>query len=183
MSSYLDSVKQLFEYYKSLGQGCFDQISEGDINFIPEGESNSIGILVKHLAGNMHSRFTNFLTEDGEKSWRKRDDEFVDSITTLSQLNQVWDEGWQVVFDAVEPLSASDLDQVVYIRNEGHTVTEALNRQLAHYAYHVGQIVFLSKMIIGDKWNSLSIPKGQSQTYNKAKFNQDKGRRHFTEDL
>lgn len=146
-------------------------------------DANSISIIVKHMVGNMLSRWTNFLTEDGEKTWRNRDNEFVGSYQTKEEIIASWESGWHCLFSAINPLREEDLERIIYIRNGGHTVVEAINRQLAHYAYHVGQIVFLGKLIKGDEWQSLSIPKGESSKYNQEKFSQEKSKRHFTDDL
>ncbi|MBT8272736.1 MAG: DUF1572 domain-containing protein [Bacteroidia bacterium] len=184
MDSYLNSIIKQFEYYKLLGEKSFSQISEEDIHWTNNNDdNNSIAVLVKHIVGNMFSRFTNFLTEDGEKSWRKRDQEFIDTYADKTEMIASWNEGWNCLFEAIKPLTSDDLEQIVYIRNQGHTVIEAINRQLMHYAYHIGQIVLLAKMKAGDNWKSLSIPKGESTTYNADKFSNEKGRRHFTEDL
>lgn len=135
------------------------------------------------MVGNMLSRWTHFLEEDGEKKWRQRDQEFEGAYRNKSEMIDAWEKGWQCVFNALSPLIKADLERIIYIRNQGHTVTEAINRQMMHYAYHIGQIVFLSKMKVGENWQSLSIPRGQSKTYNADKFGKDKSRRHFTEDL
>ena len=131
----------------------------------------------------MLSRWTNFLSDDGEKEWRKRDEEFEDTFTSKEDLINTWNKGWNCLFEAIKPLSKNDLEQIIYIRNQGHTVTEAINRQMMHYAYHVGQIVFMGKLIKGANWKSLSIAKGKSKAYNKDKFQKDKVKRHFTDDL
>jgi uncharacterized protein DUF1572 len=183
MSSYLNSVKKQFNYYKLLGDKTFDQLNDQDIYWQLNEESNSVSIIVKHIVGNMLSRWTNFLTEDGEKEWRKRDLEFEDTYQNKEALITDWEKGWQCLFDAIQPLTDQDLEHIIYIRNQGHTVTEAINRQLTHYAYHIGQIVLIGKMIKGENWKPLSVPKGQSSAYNKEKFSKDKGRRHFTDDL
>jgi len=149
----------------------------------PNEDSNSITIIVKHIVGNMLSRWTNFLTEDGEKTWRQRDQEFVDTYTSKVGLFASWESGWLCLFSAITPLNEEDSERIIFIRNQGHTVTEAINRQLAHYAYHIGQMVFLAKLIKGNEWQTLSIPKGKSVNYNQEKFAKDKGRRHFTDDL
>lgn len=182
-ASYLNSILKQFHYYRSLGDKTFDQLSFADMQSEFGEDANSITIIVKHIVGNMLSRWTNFMNEDGEKDWRNRDEEFQDTYTSKEQLVTQWKKGWQCLFDAIEPLTAEDLERIVYIRNQGHTVTEAINRQLSHYAYHVGQIVFLGKLIKGKDWQSLSIPKGKSSKYNQQKFSKEKGRRHFTEDL
>lgn len=182
-TSYLTSIVKQFEYYKSLGEKTFDQLTDADIHWQYNSKSNSIAIITKHIVGNMLSRWTNFLTEDGEKTWRERDQEFEDTYANKEEMLEVWNTGWNCLFSAIKPLSDDQLEQIVYIRNQGHTVTEAINRQLAHYAYHVGQIVFLGKMIQADNWKSLSIPKGKSANYNQEKFAQEKERKHFTDDL
>ena len=183
MNSFISNIVKQFEYYKMLGDKTFEQIESKDIQWQYNSDSNSISIIVKHIVGNMLSRWTNFLTEDGEKEWRHRDTEFEYSYFSKDDMTSAWEKGWDCLFNAIKPLQEDDLDSIIYIRNEGHTVTEAINRQLAHYAYHIGQIVFLGKMIKGNNWKSLSIPKGKSSTYNKDKFNKDKGKRHFTDDL
>ena len=182
MNNYLESAIKQFAYYKSLGDRTFEQLSEEQLHWQYNDDSNSIAILVMHLVGNMLSRWTNFLTEDGEKEWRERDEEFVDTNTSKSTIIQAWEKGWNCLFDALNPLSPGDLDRIVYIRNQGHTVTEAINRQLCHYAYHVGQLVYVAKLQIGTDWESLSIPRNQSKAYNKEKFNEEKRRGHFTDE-
>jgi Protein of unknown function (DUF1572) len=183
MSSYLNSIKKQFGYYKLLGDKTFEQLNDQDIHWQLNEDSNSISIIVKHIVGNMLSRWTNFLTEDGEKTWRNRDQEFEDPYLNKEALIIAWEKGWQCLFNAITPLKENDLEHIIYIRNQGHTITEAINRQLSHYAYHIGQIVLIGKMIKGKHWKSLSVPKGQSSAYNKEKFSKDKARRHFTEDL
>ncbi|MDD7886985.1 DUF1572 family protein [Flavivirga sp. 57AJ16] len=182
-TSYLSSVIKQFEYYKSLGDKTFNQLSLEELQKEFAEDSNSVAIIVKHIVGNMLSRWTNFLTEDGEKEWRQRDLEFVDTYASKDELIESWDKGWNCLFDAITPLTENDLERIIYIRNQGHTVTEAINRQLAHYAYHIGQIVFLGKLVKGKNWPSLSIPKGDSSKYNAEKFSKEKERRHFTDDL
>ncbi|MBC3758762.1 DUF1572 family protein [Hyunsoonleella sp. SJ7] len=183
MDSYLTSVIKQFEYYKSLGDKTIKDLSFEELQKEFAQNSNSITIIVKHLAGNMLSRWANFLIEDGEKVWRHRDAEFEDSFISKNEMLAEWNKGWKCLFDAITPLNEKDLERIIYIRNQGHTVTEAINRQLAHYAYHVGQIVFLGKLLKGEDWQSLSIPKGDSKKYNTEKFSKEKGRRHFTDDL
>lgn len=150
------------------------QIPEEKLFWQINEESNSIGSITKHLWGNMRSRFTDFLTSDGEKSWRNREAEFDNDRESREQLMNRWNEGWDCLFHALEPLQEEDLYTTVYIRNEKHTVMEAINRQLTHYAYHVGQIVFLGKIITGPDWKSLSIPRGLSDRFNAEKFNEPK---------
>jgi uncharacterized damage-inducible protein DinB len=183
MEGYLESIVKQFHYYKSLGDKTFEQLSFDEMQNEIDENSNSISIIAKHLSGNMLSRWTNFLTEDGEKTWRQRDLEFHNTFENKEDIISYWNKGWQCLFEAIEPLDNKDLEQIIYIRNQGHTVTEALNRQLSHYAYHVGQIVFLGKLLKGKDWVSLSIPKGDSSKYNKDKFSKEKSRRHFTDDL
>jgi hypothetical protein len=137
---------------------------------------------MKHMAGNMISRWTDFLHSDGEKLWRDRDREFITSNESRAELLVYWEKGWSCLFDALASLTDSDRHRIVYIRNEGHTVDEAIQRQIAHYAYHVGQIVFIAKML-SETWSSLSIPRNQSLTYNQKKFIQDRSNRHFTEGI
>ena len=164
-SSFLQTSILQFKYYKSLGY------------------TNSIAIIVQHLNGNMLSRFTNFLTEDGEKPWRKRDQEFVAVINTKEELLKIWEEGWTCLFNTLESLQESNLQDIVYIRNQGHTVLEAITRQLCHYSYHVGQIVFIGTLIRGKDWQNLSIPKGNSKEFNEAHFLKPKAVEHFTNNL
>ncbi len=183
MESYLTSIIKQFEYYKSLGDKSFSQLSFDEMLWQSSEASNSISIIVKHMVGNMLSRWTNFLTEDGEKTWRNRDDEFIGSYTTKEEIIAAWESGWHCLFSALNTLNEDDLERIIYIRNEGHTVLEAINRQLTHYSYHVGQIVFLGKLLKGNDWRSLSIPKGDSSKYNQEKFSQEKEKRHFTDNL
>ena len=179
----LPSLINLLEYYRSLGQKTIDQVSDDGLFWQFNQESNSIAIIVKHLHGNMLSRWTDFLTSDGEKEWRERDGEFESSINSRKDLQEKYDEGWECVLHAVQPLTEADLASVVYIRNMGHTVLEAIHRQVAHYAYHVGQIVFIGKQLQNHKWQTLSIARNASKLYNSDKFSKEKSRRHFTEDL
>ena len=183
MNDYLESVKKQFVYYKMLGEKTFDQIPEEKLFWQINEESNSIAMIVKHLNGNMLSRWTDFLTSDGEKEWRKRDAEFDNDIKSKTELIEKWNAGWKCLFDAINPLSSNELNQVIYIRNMGHSISEAINRQLAHYPYHIGQIVFIGKVVQNEKWNSLSIPKGKSKEYNHEKFSKPKRKEHFTDDL
>lgn len=181
--NYLESVKKQFEYYKLLGDKTFSQLSEEDLFWQYNEESNSIAIIVKHLWGNMLSRWTDFLTSDGEKEWREREAEFENDIASFDELNEKWEEGWTCLFNALNSLGKDNFDTTIYIRNLGHTVVEAINRQLAHYAYHIGQLVFIGRMIQGEKWESLSIPKGKSGEFNKEKFSKPKRREHFTKEF
>ena len=158
----IESALGVLGQYKILAEKAIAQLSDEDFFKPPEPESNSIAIIVKHMSGNMLSRFTDFLTTDGEKEWRNRDGEFEMERMNKTELMTVWEKGWQCVFDAVEPLQQSDLGRIVFIRNEPHSVLEAINRAVAHLSYHVGQIVFLAKMYQSDKWQTLTIPKRKS---------------------
>ena len=179
--TYLESTKKLFTYYKKLGDDAMAQVADEKLFFQPNEDSNSIAIIVQHMAGNMLSRWTDFLTTDGEKDWRNRDAEFEANITNRQALFEYWNKGWRCLFDAMNSLTETDLDKTIYIRNEGHTVVEAINRQLAHYPYHVVQIIFLAKMLSTNEWKSLSIPKNKSQDYNQDKFSKEKGDAFFTD--
>ncbi|MGZ3930966.1 MAG: DUF1572 domain-containing protein [Bacteroidia bacterium] len=180
--NYLESIKKQFLYYKSLGQKAMDQVPDEKLFWQYNMESNSIAIIVKHLSGNMLSRWTDFLTSDGEKEWRQRDGEFENDIQTRDDLMKVWNKGWDCLEHTLNSLTADDLTKTVYIRNQGCTAADAINRQLAHYPYHIGQIVFIAKMIEDGKWKSLSIPKNQSAAYNSEKFSQPKEMKHFTDE-
>ena len=163
---YLTTVIKRFKYYKVLGEKTFEQLEENELHFLPTSESNSIAIIVQHLAGNMLSRFTNFLTEDGEKEWRQRDDEFEVHNYSKQQIIDLWNKGWDCCLSALESLTENDLETIIYIRQEPLSVVDAINRQLAHYPYHIGQIIFIGRMTKNKDWKSLSIPKGLSQEYN-----------------
>lgn len=180
-SNFLESSKYLFRYYKGLADKAMAQIDAEALMFQLDPNSNSIALIVKHLSGNMLSRWTDFLTTDGEKTWRQRDEEFEGDYPSKEALLEAWEKGWQCLFDAIEPLTAADLDRIVYIRNEGHTVMEAIQRQIAHYGSHVGQIIFLAKHFSGENWQTLSIPKRKSDEFNAEKFEQDKQRKFFTQ--
>jgi hypothetical protein len=179
---YLDSVKKQFEYYKQLGDKTFEQIGDEQLFYVYNSDSNSIAIIVQHLWGNMMSRWTDFLTTDGEKEWRQRDAEFEEVVNTREELLKKWNEGWNCLFNTLNSLTEEDFSKTIYIRNQGHSVMEAINRQLAHYPYHVGQIVFLGKMLSNNNWKSLSIPKNASKQYNAEKFSQEKHKAHFTDE-
>lgn len=182
-SSFLESIQRQFKYYKSLGDKTFEQLSTEEIHWQYNAESNSVAIVVKHIVGNMLSRWTNFLTQDGEKEWRNRDTEFEDPYKTKKEMLSAWEKGWQCLFNAISPLTEDDLEEIVYIRNQGHTVLEAINRQLCHYPYHIGQLVYIGKMIKNDDWKTLSIERNKSREYNHIKFTKDKVRKHFTDEL
>lgn len=167
-NEYIQSVLKRILYYKELADKSFAVLSESDFYIQPNPESNSIAIIIQHMAGNMLSRWTDFLTSDGEKEWRNRDAEFENQQLSKSELIAYWEKGWTCLRDALEVLTENDLQATIHIRSEALTVVDAINRQLAHYPYHVGQIVYLARMIRGNEWVSLSIPKGNS-----AQFNQD----------
>lgn len=181
-ASYIESTKKQFLYYKTLAEKSFDQLQDEQLFLSVNDNTNSIAVIVKHLSGNMLSRWTDFLTSDGEKEWRNRDDEFEDTYSSKSELIEAWEKGWSCFFDALDGLKPEHLNQIIYIRNEGHTVIEAINRQLAHYPYHIGQIVFYAKLLKNGEWNSLSIPKNKSANYNAGKFSKEKEIRNFTDD-
>ena len=157
--NYLAFTKKQFLQYKVLAEKAIAQIEDDKLFVQMNEESNSIAMIIQHMAGNMMSRWTNFLTEDGEKDWRKRDEEFEPVLRHKEELMREWEKGWQCLFDALNSLSPFQLQETIYIRNEGHTVLEAINRQLAHYPYHIGQIILLAKIFKGTGWETLSIPK------------------------
>jgi hypothetical protein len=165
-NSYIESVKKQFAQYRSLAEKALEQVPDNMLNWQFNPETNSITTIVKHMTGNMHSRFTDFFTSDGEKSWRNRDGEFENEEMTREELLASWNKGWNCLFQVLDTLSPEDLLKIVLIRNEKHSVTEALNRQLTHYAYHVGQIVFISKMITDSRWKTLTIPRKGSREFN-----------------
>ncbi|MGX5816995.1 DUF1572 family protein [Chitinophaga lutea] len=170
MSIYLDSLKKRLLSYKELAEKTFAQLDDAQVHWQPAGEPNNIYIIVKHMSGNMRSRFTDFLTTDGEKPWRQRDDEFRDDpAATKADMLKMWEAGWAVLIGAIDDLQEEDLGKTVHIRTEPLIVVDALNRQLSHYPYHVGQIVYLGKIMKEENWESLSIPKGQSLQYNDDK--------------
>jgi uncharacterized damage-inducible protein DinB len=166
MTSFLSNSKKRFTEYKSLAEKAMDQLEEKDFHNNPSAESNSIAIIIQHMHGNMISRWTNFLTEDGEKDWRKRDEEFEELPLSRQEIMNRWNEGWRVLMDTLESLKEEDLEKTITIRSQPLSVQDAILRQLAHYSYHVGQIVFLARWIKGPGWHSLSIPKGESNVYN-----------------
>jgi hypothetical protein len=167
-SAYLRDIARTYRNYKTLGERAIAQVSDGDLHTLVDPDANSIAIIVKHLAGNLRSRFRDFLTSDGEKPDRNRDSEFENGPKTRKELLELWENGWKCVFDALEPLTDSDLTRTVTIRSEPHSVMQAINRQVAHCAYHVGQIVYLSKHFAVAKagaWQSLSVPRGRSTEF------------------
>lgn len=170
---FLEEVRRQFRGHKRVGEGAIAQLKDDELFVAIDQESNSVAILVKHLAGNMHSRFTDLLTSDGEKPDRHRDQEFeLAPNTTREELMRAWEQGWTLVFSAVGSLKPDDVMRTVYIRQEPHTVLQALNRALAHYAFHVGQIVFLAKHLRASEWKTLSVPRGKSEEFNRMSVEQ-----------
>jgi hypothetical protein len=165
-NSYLEDSLSLFRYYKKLGEGAMEQVSDEQLFTVLDDEMNSIAIIVNHMTSNMLSRWTDFLTTDGEKPGRNRDREFSEGPTSRQVLMDLWNQGWNCLFTTLEPLSDADLTRTITIRGEPHSVMQAINRQMAHYSYHCGQIVFLAKQFRGREWKSLSIPRGQSASFN-----------------
>ena len=166
----MKNMKELFvnrfKYYKSLGDKAFGQLSDEQLFWQYNEESNSIAVIVKHIAGNMLSRWTNFLTEDGEKPWRNRDDEFVNTFKTKQEVIDYWEKGWKCFFEALDQINEENLYSTIYIRGEAHFVLDAVLRQLAHYPYHIGQIVSIAKMLKNEDWKTLSIARNKSQEFN-----------------
>jgi hypothetical protein len=165
-TSYLADSITLLRYYKGLGEQAIAQVSDDGLAVTLDSESNSIAIIVKHLTGNMRSRWTDFLTSDGEKPDRNRDDEFRAPPQTRAEIMASWEASWRIVFEALAPLTEADLGRTILIRNERHSVMQAINRQVAHYAYHIGQVVFIAKHLASDHWTSLTVPRGRSSDYN-----------------
>ncbi len=164
-TSYLEDSLALFRYYKKLADKAMEQVTDEQLLQVLDPEMNSIAQIAKHMAGNMQSRWTDFLTSDGEKPNRNRDREFVEPPSGRKELMTMWESGWNCVFSALEPLSPEDMNRTVSIRGEAHSVMQAINRQIAHYAYHCGQIVFLAKHLQHSQWKSLSVPRGQSDSF------------------
>jgi Protein of unknown function (DUF1572) len=163
--NFLVSSIKLFRFYKKLADGAIAQVDDAEVLRKPNEASNSIALIVHHMSGNMLSRWTDFLTTDGEKPWRDRDAEFEESYPDKAAMLVAWEKGWKVFFDTLESLKPSDLSTIIYIRNEGQTVMEVIQRQTAHYPMHIGQIIYQAKALKGDAFKSLSIPKGESNTY------------------
>ena len=187
MQTYISSVQKQFRYYKKLADSACIQLSDEEIfsqlhRSKESIQTNSIAVIIQHLAGNMLSRWSNIWEEDGEKDWRNRDQEFVSPKFDRIELLEYWEKGWACLFEVVDSLDIVDLERMVYIRNMGHSLVEAMNRQLMHYAYHIGQIVLLAKEWKGDDWSSLSIPLGESPKYNKEKFAKAKRMQHFSDE-
>lgn len=181
--NYLNSVIKQFEYYKLLGEKTFNQLDEQDLFWKFNDESNSISVTVNHLWGNMKSRWTDFLTTDGEKEWRNRDLEFESIINSKKEMLDKWEEGWACLFIALKSINKKNFNTEIFIRNQSHSIIDAINRQMMHYAYHIGQIVYVGRMVKGKDWKSLSIPKGKSKDFNNQKFSKGKHKGHFTDEL
>jgi len=179
-TNYLNSARKQFEYYKMLGDRTFAQLNDQDFFWKYSEENNSIAMIIKHLWGNMMSRWTDFLFADGEKEWRHRETEFADDIQDVKALLLKWEEGWKCLFDALDSINENNFETPILIRNQEHTIVEAVNRQMSHYPYHLGQIVFIGKMLKGEAWKSLSIPKGKSAEFNQNKFSKPTSKEHFT---
>lgn len=165
-ASYIKDSVDILRYYKKLGERAIAQAPDDSLTATLDPESNSIAIIVKHLAGNMRSRWTDFLTSDGEKPDRNRDVEFESPPQTRAEILALWESAWKIVFDSLAPLTDADLGRTVRIRGERHSVMQAINRQIAHYAYHIGQIVYIAKHFTSDRWKSLSVPRGKSSEFN-----------------
>lgn len=179
--SYLSSTKKQFAYYKLVCEKAIDQLEDEQLFISANEDTNNIATIIKHIAGNMLSRWTDFLITDGEKEWRNRDTEFANDLKTKEEVFEIWNSGWNCLFATLDSLQAENLSRIIYIRNEGHTVVEAINRQLAHYPYHVGQIVFYSKLLKQSNWNSLTIPRNKSLNYNNTMFAEEKNIQNFTD--
>ena len=182
-SNFLESAIRQFEFDKLLAKKTFDQLSDEQFFWQFNEESNSVATIVKHMSGNMVSRWTDFLKSDGEKEWRNREAEFDNDITSRETMLQIWKSGWDCVFGTLRSLQPEDLSKTVYIRNMGHTVVDAITRQMAHYPYHIGQIIYIGKMAAGKDWKSLSIPRGGSANYNADKFAKPRRMEHFTDEI
>jgi hypothetical protein len=181
--SKIEAYQKQFQYYRSLAEKAILQISDEQLFIVPSPESNSIAVIMKHMAGNMLSRWTDFFNSDGEKSWRNRDDEFINTFSSKVELVEYWNEGWEKVERMLEDVSDVDLDTIIYIRNMGCTLHDAIIRQVSHYAYHVGQIVFTARLLKVNGFESLSVPKGESTKYNKERFAREKEIKHFVDDV
>lgn len=175
---FLSTAIRRLKYYRELGEKTFEQLEEKDFHYQPSPESNSIAVIIQHISGNMLSRWTNFLTEDGEKEWRRRDDEFEVHAYSKQQLIEIWNTGWNCFLETLDSLDDDDLVKIVYIRQEPLSVIDAINRQLAHYPYHIGQILYLGRLIKGKDWKNLSIPKGQSRSYNAGNQPKDPAKKY-----
>ena len=173
-STFLSSAIQEFQRYRSLGEKAIEQIPDDALFWQYNPESNSIAIIVKHLVGNMLSRWTDIFNTDGEKESRKRDEEFVNDLKTRDEVMTLWKKGWDLVFVTLNSLGEKDLERTIYIRGEAHSVVEAIHRQLAHYPSHIGQIIYIGKMVCNEEWKSLSIPRNHSDRFNQDMFSKQK---------
>ncbi|HMP31054.1 MAG TPA: DUF1572 family protein [Saprospiraceae bacterium] len=167
---FINGIKKQFDYYKSIGEKTIEQLSDQQLNWKPNETSNSIANIVMHLHGNMLSRWTNFLSEDGEKTWRRREEEFDNKDLTKSEILSLWQEGWSCLYDAITKSETIDLTTIIYIRAQAHTLIDAFLRQLAHYPHHVGQIVYIGKVLLDRDWKTLSIPRGGTDDFNRIMF-------------
>jgi len=184
METIVANYKRQFWYYKGLAEKAIVQISDEQLFYVPADGSNSVAIIMKHIAGNMLSRWTDIFSTDGEKEGRQRDQEFeISEEMDKAVLLAYWDKAWARLELTLDSITDGDLEKIVHIRNTGHTVQEAIIRQICHYPYHIGQIVYACKLLTGEKFHSLSIPIGESKAYNSEKFAKAKSRKHFTEDL
>lgn len=172
-TEFLNSAIKRLSYYKELGDKTFEQLNDADFHFAPNAESNSIALIIQHMTGNMFSRWTDFLTTDGEKEGRNRDTEFEDQDLAKEELLDLWQRGWDCLLNTLHSLTGDDLLKTIYIRSEGLLVIDAINRQLAHYPYHVGQIIYLGKVIKNENWQNLSIARGKSDQFNQQMHSKD----------
>lgn len=174
MVNNIEGIYRLNLYYKQLTERAIEQVGDKELHQQPDGFDHSIAVLMKHISGYLKSTWTNFRTEDGEKPWRDRDSEFVDKFKNRDEVLEFWNIGWEVLFGAMQSIEKDEIDHIIYVRNEGITIMDGLVKSLAHATYHTGQIVQLSKYFAGEKWESLSIPKGKTEEYNKKMFSLDK---------
>lgn len=172
-NNFLTTAIKRLKYYRDLGEKALEQLSEEQFHYSPNTTVNSVAVIIQHLAGNMLSRWTNFLNEDGEKEWRERDEEFEVHHHSKAALMVLWHQGWDLLMETLEGLKKEDLKKTIYIRKEPLTVVDAINRQLAHYPYHIGQIVTMAKIVKGEDWKNLSIPKKGSHDFNKGDYMKD----------
>jgi uncharacterized damage-inducible protein DinB len=168
--TFLEAIRDSFEANKRLAERAVAQVNDDQLHQPLDENTNSIAVIMKHVAGNLISRWTGFLTTDGEKEWRNRDDEFVDTFADRQELTDYWDRGWNCLFGSLESLRETDLEQTVYIRGVPHSVPSALERSLGHTCYHIGQIVQVARHHAGDKWTTLTIPRGSSAEYNRQNW-------------
>lgn len=170
----LQGIKRLYQYHKSLTDQSVSQLDDRRLREPIDGMDHSVAVLMKHISGYLNSTWTNFRTEDGEKPWRNREIEFIDTFNNRDEIILNWNKGWDTLFDALESIKKEEMNQIIYVRNEGHTILDGLVKSLAHVAYHTGQIVQIAKYYAGDEWQTLSIPKGKTAEYNEKMFNKEK---------